>query len=97
MYDVSQLPVMDKNKVVGILNETDILLAVQHNQDGFKQSVSKAMNTKLATVQASYAIETLEPIFQKGMVAIAMEGDTFLGLITPIDLLQYLRKKAGLA
>ena len=33
------------------------------------------------------------PIFEQGMVAIVVEGDRFLGLITRIDVLNYLRRK----
>ena len=42
-----------------------------------------------------FAIEDLPPVFERGMVAIVMDKDEFLGLITPIDLLQYLRKRIG--
>jgi cystathionine beta-synthase len=34
------------------------------------------------------------PIFARDFVAIVMEGDRFLGLITRVDLLNYLRRKA---
>jgi cystathionine beta-synthase len=34
------------------------------------------------------------PIFEKDFVAIVMDGDSFLGLITRVDLLNHLRRKA---
>ena len=95
MYDVSQLPVMGDSKLVGIISETDILLAVTGNADGFSIPVSEAMVKNLVTLQASQSIEALPPIFERGMVAIVMDREEFLGLITPIDLLQYLRKRIG--
>jgi cystathionine beta-synthase len=96
MYDVSQLPVMESGKIAGILSETDILLALQKGK-GFSLAVREAMTRELTTLQLKDSITALEPIFKKGMVAIVLEGSQFLGLITPIDLLQYLRKQAGVA
>src|SRR4249919_2639458 len=59
LYDVSQLPVMDGDNIVGIVDESDVLL----------------------------------PVFDRGHVAIVVDGDKFLGLITRIDLLNYLRRR----
>lgn len=95
MYDVSQLPVMEEGKLLGIVSETDLLLAVHGNGDGFAKRVSDAMARNLVTFQVSQSIEELPAIFERGMVAIIMDRDTFLGLITPIDFLQYLRKRMG--
>ena len=33
------------------------------------------------------------PIFDQGMVAIVVDGERFLGLVTRIDVLNYLRRK----
>jgi cystathionine beta-synthase len=83
------------DKLIGIISETDILLAVTGNSDGFAIPVSEAMAKNLVTVQVQQSLEDLPPIFEHGMVAIVMDKDEFLGLITPIDLLQYLRKRIG--
>lgn len=94
LYDVSQLPVLDDaGKVAGIIDESDILLAVSENEDRFKDKVAGAMTSKLETVQACQSMEALLPIFNKDMVAIVLDGDSFLGLITRIDLLNYLRRR----
>lgn len=97
MYDVSQLPVMDKGALVGIVNETDILLAITGNPQGFDIPVAQAMTKKLHTLSVDKPVEDLLPIFEHGMVAIIMDHDEFLGLVTPIDFLQYLRKRTGVA
>lgn len=61
---------------------------------GFNRLVSHSMARNLVTVQYKKKIEDLLPIFEHGMVAIIMDGEQFLGLVTPIDLLQHLRKAA---
>ena len=95
MYDVSQLPVMGDGKLLGIVSEMDILVAVMGNPDGFGIRVADAMAKNLVTVPVDAPLADLLPIFERGMVAIVMEDTNFLGLITPIDLLQYLRKRVG--
>ncbi|HVY13463.1 MAG TPA: pyridoxal-phosphate dependent enzyme, partial [Alphaproteobacteria bacterium] len=97
MYDVSQLPVLEKGKIAGILDETDILMAIQHGKGGWATPAREAMARNLSTVQVKDGAAALEPLFRKGHVAIVMDGAQFLGLITPIDLLQYLRRQTGVA
>jgi cystathionine beta-synthase len=96
MYEVSQLPVMgESGKLLGIVSESDLLLCVTCNPQGFDIPVAEAMASHLVTIPVDQPIEALLPIFDRSMVAIVMDGDQFLGLITPIDLLQYLRKRIG--
>ncbi len=93
LYDISQLPVLDEDgQVVGLIDESDILLAVFRHEDHFKEPVTMAMTKRLETVQSDQPLEALMPVFGRGHVAIVMEGDRFLGLITQIDLLNHLRR-----
>ena len=94
LYDVSQLPVMADEKLVGILDESDLLLAVAENPGRFDDPVSEAMETDLTEIDVGAPIENLMPIFNQDFVAIVKQGDRFLGLITRVDLLNYLRRKA---
>jgi cystathionine beta-synthase len=94
--DVSQLPVMDDGRLIGLIDESDLLEAVEHpKQDArFRRPVSAAMTAKLNTLQANEPLEALLPIFERDQVAIVMDGKEFLGLITRIDLINYLRRTA---
>ncbi len=93
LYDVSQLPVVSEDRVMGIIDEEDILLAVFEQEDRFADPVESAMTARLETLQAAEPVDCLMPVFQKGHVAIVLEGEAFLGLITRIDLLNYLRRR----
>jgi cystathionine beta-synthase len=94
--DVSQLPVMDEGRLIGLVDESDLLDAVERRdvEGRFKKPVSTAMTAKLTTLQATEPLDALLPIFEKDQVAIVMEGREFLGLITRIDLINYLRRAA---
>jgi cystathionine beta-synthase len=94
--DVSQLPVLDDGRLIGLIDESDLLEAVEdRRQDArFNQPVAAAMTAKLHTLQAGENLDALLPIFERDEVAIVMEGREFLGLITRIDLINYLRRAA---
>jgi len=93
LYDVSQLPVMDGDQIVGIIDESDVLLHVYADEAKFRDPVSTAMVSKLQQLDVKSSIEALLPVFELGHVAIVMDGEKFLGLITRIDLLNYLRRR----
>ena len=93
LYEISQLPVMDGDQLVGILDESDVLMHVYGDEARFRDPVSTAMVATLEKLDVRSPIEALMPVFDRGHVAIVTDGDAFLGLITRIDLLNYLRRR----
>ena len=93
LYEISQLPVMDGDNIVGILDESDVLLHVYGDEARFRDPVSTAMVRKLDILDVKSPVESLLPVFDRGHVAIVVDGDRFLGLITRIDLLNWLRRR----
>jgi cystathionine beta-synthase len=90
--DVSQVPVVDeKGRAVGILDESDLLVKVHRDSTHFNDPVRSAMTDRLETLSPTAKIKDLLEVFDRGRVAIVMDGDKFLGLITRTDLLSYLR------
>ena len=95
LYEISQLPVMDGEELIGIVDESDVLLHVYGDESRFRDPVSTAMVTKLDVLDVKSPIESLLPVFDRGQVAIVKDGERFLGLITRIDLLNYLRRRVA--
>jgi cystathionine beta-synthase len=93
LYDISQLPVLEGSRVTGILDESDLLLAVTGDDDAFRRPVREFMTTRLQTVRPQAAIAELLPIFDAGHVAIVADADNFYGLITRVDVVSYLRRQ----
>lgn len=93
--DVSQLPVMDGGRLVGILDDSDIVQVLDTDEisrsERFAKPVKSAMATKLDTVQVNETLNDLIPIFERDHVAIVMDGQTFVGLITRVDLINHLK------
>ncbi|CAE7438453.1 CBS [Symbiodinium necroappetens] len=94
MYSISQMVVMEKGKVVGIIDESDILLAVTRDRTNFDKPVSEFMTRRLETVAATSKVEDLMPIFRADRVAIVVdESGGYEGLITRIDMINYLKRQ----
>ena len=93
LYDMSQLPVMREGQIVGILDEEDILLRVFDHPEVFNQPVANIMESHLVTVTPDASPTQLLEIFRRGMVAIVMDKGELLGLITRIDLVNWLRRR----
>ncbi len=97
LYDISQLPVMDGERIVGIIDESDILVHVFSDERRFAEPVTEAMVTELESVDYRAPLDELLPVFDRDHVAIVMDDQRFLGLITRVDLLNHLRQRAARA
>ena len=93
LYNVSQLPVVDNGRIVGIVDESDVLLPVVRDGERFGAPVSSVMSTRLDTVPPDAPIKRLLDIFEREHVPIVVSDGIFVGLITRIDILNYLRRR----
>jgi cystathionine beta-synthase len=94
LYDISQMVVLDDNdNVTGIIDESDVLMAMAHSPENWQRPVSDFMTSRLETVPPSASINDLMPVFRADRVAIVADDDKFYGLVTKIDLINYLRKR----
>ncbi|PYB88683.1 cystathionine beta-synthase [Pseudomonas koreensis] len=93
LADVSQLPVLVEGKqLVGVIDESDILLGVHEDAARFSQSVSSVMTDKLQTLAPAASLAELESVLSRGLVAIIADASGFHGLITRTDMLNQLRR-----
>jgi cystathionine beta-synthase len=92
--DVSQLPVIQDGRLVGILDESDIVHIMNTDEitrkERFAQPVSSAMTRDLDTVQVTESLDALIPLFDRDRVAIVLDGEKFVGLIARVDLINHL-------
>jgi cystathionine beta-synthase len=95
LYDISQLPVMKDGRLAGIVDESDLLFATVDDEKKLKLPVSEVMvpRLRLKTVPVNTPVRELMPMLDSGLVAIVMDGDSFVGLITRMDVLNSLRRR----
>ena len=97
LYEVSQLPVLDADgKVVGILDESDLLAKLMDDANAFNLPVKSAMVEDVQTLELTSPIDALIPVFKQGRVAVVVDHGKFLGLITQMDLIHFRRRKTAL-
>lgn len=94
MYDVSQLPVLDGERIVGIIDESDLLVAVHNREDRFEEPCSEHMIDRLELVPPDTPVDELMHIFRAGHVVLVADDDQFHGLITIADFLNHHRRKS---
>ena len=90
-HGISQLPVLDGGRLVGILTESDVLLKLVDGRASLSSAVAEVMFRNVTTVKATDDAGKLLDIFGKGMVALVVdEKDLLLGVITKMDLVDML-------
>jgi len=92
LADVSQLPVLDGERLVGVIDESDLLLSVHADAARFRSAVSTAMTDAPETISPKASLAELEAVLDRGLVAIVADDTGFHGLITRFDLLNHLRR-----
>ncbi|MFW0766301.1 pyridoxal-phosphate dependent enzyme [Trabulsiella odontotermitis] len=93
LYDISQLPVLENNRLVGIVDEWDLISHVQGDSQRFSLPVRDAMTRNVEQLDKSAPESALKPIFDRGLVAVVMDNERFLGLITRTDVLTHWRNR----
>jgi cystathionine beta-synthase len=93
-HGISQLPILDGGRLVGILTELDVMRELVSGRIGLDATVAEAMVRKVVTVKLSQSASELVSSFERGEVALVVDDDQHLaGLITKLDLIELLGKR----
>ncbi len=92
-HAVSQLPVMEGNKLLGLIEESDLVVPLMQGRVKAGDTIERLIVTRLHTVDPDAPAEALMPLFDRGEVAIVTRDDQFYGLIAKIDLIAYLGER----
>lgn len=97
-YGVSQLPVVDEQQqLVGLVREIDLLkhmLSGEHQHEP-QETIKTLVDRNVAVVQPNTPLETLMGLFGTRRAVIIARGDTVQGILTQIDLLDFLAAQVG--
>ncbi|MGQ0430235.1 MAG: pyridoxal-phosphate dependent enzyme [Gammaproteobacteria bacterium] len=93
----SQLPVMEGERLVGFIDEDDIMRHAFGDPERFNDPVRKAMHTNYLVVEPTMSLRNLVAMLDVQPYAAVMEEGVFHGLITRADVLNYLRRQMSAA
>jgi cystathionine beta-synthase len=85
-HQVSQLPVMDGERIVGMVSDLELVEATMQGPDAFATPASKVMRKDFPEVPVTATREALMELLRKETYAIVKDGDDLVGLITRSDL-----------
>ncbi len=92
-YDISQLPVIDgERRLIGVISEADVLdhlLHADHIHDP-EETIGPLVNPNIITVSRETSVQNVSAAFEQGKVAAVTEDGRLVGMLTKIDLIDYL-------
>jgi cystathionine beta-synthase len=91
---ISQLPVVAQGKLRGIVAEVDLLRALVTGGKTLDSPIAEVVEGDYATVTPNTKVELLQGVLADAKVAIVEEGDQVVGIVTKIDLIDFLAKHA---
>ena len=95
-HGISQMPVLDGGKLVGIITEYDVLHHLVSGRATQQSTVAEVMVRRVATVSMHDSAGDLPNIFERGEVAIVVAHDqSVLALLTKMDLIEFLASRRG--
>ncbi len=89
----SQLPVMEADRLVGFIDEDDIMRHAFGDPERFNDPVRDAMHTNFLVVEPTLSLRNLVALLDVQPYAAVMRDGQFQGLITRADVLNYLRRQ----
>lgn len=96
-YGISQMPVVDRETktAVGMVHEYDLLEALLGGKIRYDQAIAGLVTPMQGRVTLDTPVAKLKDIFNKDHVAVVMQGERALAVVTKIDLIEYLGARVG--
>jgi cystathionine beta-synthase len=91
-HNISQVPVVDKGDLLGMITEVDLLNHMVHEAPHQKEeTIAPLVTTEhMEVVGPRTSLEALAEIFARGHVAIVLDDHEVTGIVAKIDLIDFL-------
>jgi cystathionine beta-synthase len=89
---ISQVPVVDGGKLRGIVAEVDLLRHLVAGERTLDSIIDGLVESDYVTVTPRTKIELLQSALAQASVAIVTERDQVVGIVTKIDLIDFLAR-----
>jgi len=90
---ISQLPVVEKGKLSGMVGEVDLLRHLVSGDHTLDSPIAGIVESDYATVSLDTKVELLQGVLADAKVAIVTDREEVVGIVTKIDLIDFLAKR----
>jgi cystathionine beta-synthase len=97
-HNISQMPVVDSgNKLLGIVTEIDLLnhMLLSNHVHKSDETIERIVDRNVPVVRPGTPLETLMAVLSNSNVVILVMDDQVHGILTKIDILDFLATQAG--
>ncbi len=91
-HNISQMPVLDKGKAVGSIEESDLMSAVLQNPAQFDATISAVMSPPFPSINIDDDIQTAISALSKNHAALVEENGKLAGILTRYDVIEYMSR-----
>jgi cystathionine beta-synthase len=90
IHDISQMPVLTEGKLAGMISESILLSQMATPSASAEDSIAPIVNRQVTTVAPDTHLEAVMSLFGANPAVVVVDGDQVLGILTKIDLIDYL-------
>jgi cystathionine beta-synthase len=88
---ISQLPVLDSGKLLGLVTEVALLEHMVQGQARPDEPIAPLVtNEQMEVISPEANLQVLAEVFSRGNIAVVLDDDRVSGIVTKIDLIGYL-------
>jgi len=91
-HGISQIPIIDDGKLRGLVTEVELLRYLARGEHSLGSPVGDLVESDYATVTPRTQIDTVKNVLSDARIAIVVDRDDIVGVITKIDLIEYLAR-----
>ena len=94
-YDVSQLPVLEDGRLVGMISEVDLLHYLLEGSHRATDPIHPIIDPAPPVVSPDAPIDTLTDVFLTANAVVVVDHGDVVGIVTKIDVIDHLAKKVS--
>jgi len=90
IHEISQMPVLSDGKLIGLINESTLLTHLAAPGHTVEDAIAPMINRQVAAVAPDVPAGSLLNLFGGSQAVIVVENDRVLGILTKLDLIEFL-------
>jgi len=94
---ISQLPVLENGKLCGVVAEVDLLRHLVSGAGRLDSPIGSLVESEYATVSPETKLELVQQALAETKIAIVTERDAVVGIVTTIDVIDFLARRPARA